>query len=205
MSATATDWSSYATTLVRSDQEAIRHIVRLNLGGEPFDLDPTYSKGVFWKGLPQPLLKYDKYPQSPDVLGADARCLPLPDQSVGSVMFDPPFVAKNTTERTPNGKIEMRFGGYATVAELWQFYHDALVEFRRLLRPGGVLVFKCQDMVSGGRQHWSHCEIWRMAIGMGYTAKDLYIKYNPNVLWSPNMKNQQHARRTHSYFWVFIR
>lgn len=199
------DWSGYATTIVRCDQEAIRHIIRLNLNGKPFDLDPTYSKGVFWKGLPQPAMRYDKYPQSPDVQQADARCLPLADQSVTSIMFDPPFVAKNTTDRTPNGKIEMRFGGYATVAELWQFYRGALVEFQRLLRPGGVLVFKCQDMVSGGKQHWSHCQIWRMATDMGYIAKDLYIKYNPNVLWSPNMVNQQHARRTHSYFWVFIR
>lgn len=200
-----TDWSSYATTIVKSDQEAIRHIARLNLDGAPFHLDPTYSKGVFWRGLPQPLLKYDKYPQDADVLQGDARCLPLPDQSVSSIMFDPPFVAKNTTTRVPNGKIEMRFGGYATVAELWQFYRDALVEFRRLLQPSGVLVFKCQDMVSGGKQHWSHCEIWRMATSMGYSAKDLYIKHNPRVLWSPNMASQQHARRTHSYFWVFVK
>ncbi len=193
------------TTVVTSDQEAIKNIQRLNLRGAQFDLDPTYSKGVFWKGLQGPRLKFDLYPQVSGVEQADACKLPLDDWSVDSIMFDPPFIAKNTTTRTPNGKIEMRFGGYDTVDLLWEFYWDALIEFRRLLRPQGFLVFKCQDVVSGGKQHWSHCEVWGMARDIGYTAKDLYIKVNRNILISPNMAHQQHARRTHSYFWVFQR
>lgn len=193
------------TTVVTSDQEAIKNIQRLNLRGFRFDLDPTYSKGVFWKGLEGPRLKFDLYPQADGVTQGDARKLPLADWSVDSIMFDPPFIAKNTTTRVPNGKIERRFGGYNSVDELFEFYSSALVEFRRILRPYGFLVFKCQDVISGGKQHWSHCEVWDMARDIGYTAKDLYIKVNRNIMISPNMANQQHARRTHSYFWVFQR
>lgn len=193
------------TTLVRTDREAIKAIQRLNLRGSRFDLDPTYSKGVFWKGLEGPRLKFDLFPQVEGVMQGDARHLPLPDWSIDSVMFDPPFIAKDVTKRRPNGKIEKRFGGYRTIPELFQFYRDALIEFRRLLRPYGFLVFKCQDVVSGGKQHFSHCNVWEMAKEIGYIPKDLYIKYNPNVMISPNMANQQHARRTHCYFWVFQR
>lgn len=200
--------SEIVTTVVRSDKEAIQAIQaiqRLNLDGRRFHLDPTYSKGVFWKGLEGPAIKSDMYPQAAGVNKWDARKLPLEDWSIDSIMFDPPFIAKNVTDRTPNGKIEKRFGGYPTIDALWAMYTDCLVEFRRLLRPQGILVFKCQDVVSGGKQYFSHCEIWDTAKGLGYSAKDLYIRYNPNIMVSPNMSNQKHARRTHCYFWVFER
>ncbi len=69
-------------------------------------------------------------------------------------------------------------------------------------RPG-LLVFKCQDTVSGGKQYLSHVEIVRMAQDIGYEADDLFVLARRNVIWSDNMKNQQHARKTHSYFLVF--
>lgn len=199
----ATNWASYSVTVGYSDAEIIKSIIALHNGGRAFDCDPTYSKGVFWEGLPQPTHKFDIAPQIDGVQQADARCLPLANGSLGSLMFDPPFVAKNTEDREPNGIIEMRFSGYKTVADLWSFYQEALIEFYRVLVDGGLLTFKCQDMVSGGKQHWSHVEIYNMAREIGYYPKDLYILVRNTVLWSPNMKNQQHARKNHSFYWVF--
>ena len=196
-------WSDYAVTVSYSDDEIIRMIISLHNNGKSFDCDPTYSKGVFWQGLPQPKYKFDIAPQIDGVQQADARQLPLANGSISSLMFDPPFVAKNTQDREPNGIIEMRFSGYKSVPDLWSFYQEALIEFYRVLEVDGVLAFKCQDMVSGGKQHWSHVEIYNMAKAMGFYAKDLFILVRNNVLWSPNMENQQHARKNHSFYWVF--
>ncbi len=197
------DWSTYAVTLRFTDQEIIRDIIKLYNHGAPFAVDTTYSTGVFWKGLPQPTLKFDIAPQIEGVTKADARCLPLGDCSVSSVMFDPPFVMKNTTTRIPNGIIEIRFSGYKNAKSLWGFYGDALKEFYRILEPNGIVAFKCQDVVSSGRQWWSHIEVYRMAIETGFVAKDLFIKGRKSVMWSPNMANQKHAKKNHSFWWVF--
>lgn len=129
--------------------------------------------------------------------------MPLANESISSIIFDPPFVAKNTKDRVPNGIIEMRFSGYPTVGRLWEFYLESLVEFWRVLRYGGILAFKCQDVVSGGKQHWSHVEVYRMATDLGFYGWDLFQLGRRNVLWSPNMANQKHSRKNLCYFWVF--
>lgn len=198
-----TNWSSYSVTVGYTDAEIIKSIIALHNKGLPFDCDPTYSKGVFWEGLPRPKYKFDLMPQIAEVQQADARALPLDSSSLNSLMFDPPFVLKDVTDRTPTGKIESRFSAYKTFAELLCFYREAVIEFGRVLRPGGILAFKCQDTISGGKQHWSHVEVYNMARAYGFIGKDLYILVRNNVLWSPNMKNQQHARKTHCFYWVF--
>ena len=44
------------------------NILRLYVGRSCFDCDMTYSIGVFYRNIPQPTMKYDKYPQFEDVL-----------------------------------------------------------------------------------------------------------------------------------------
>ena len=189
--------------------EILRWIIKLHNQGRPFEVDPTYSKGVFYKkGVPEPLVKFDLFPQTSDTIKARADRLPLSCDSVGSLIFDPPFVAKNQKRKNAVlGKIEKRFYGFKTVPLLWDFYRSALDEFWRILRPQGVLVFKCQDMVSGGKQHMSHYEIMKHADGLGFYCKDTFVRGNKNVMISPNVRldNQQHARKSHCYFLVFVK
>lgn len=197
------EWSGKALSLSFDEAEILGWIIDLFNGGEAFELDATYSTGRMWRGgLPEPAIKMDLQPQSTNVLEADSRDIPLPDASVSSVMFDPPFVMKNTTTREPNGIIESRFSGYGTPAKLWSMYRDSLHEFSRILRPGGILVFKNQDVVSSGKNQWSHIKIYSMATAAGFTARDLFVLGRKNVLWSPNMRNQKHARKNHCFYWV---
>lgn len=193
-------WHDYVTTLDFDERKIIKSIIKLYNNGRPFDVDPTYSKGVFWEGLPQPVHKFDINPQVEGVTQGDARSLPLGNESVSSVMFDPPFVVAPSAAP---GIIRDRFSCYANVKELWTFYRAALTEFVRVLRPAGIIAFKCQDMVSSGRNHWSHIEIMKMALTLELDAVDLFVLGRHNVLWSPNMKNQKHARKNHSFYWVF--
>jgi SAM-dependent methyltransferase len=170
-----------------------------------FELDPTYSKGNFYKKIPQPKYKFDLLPQSEDVIKADCGELPLEDNSINTIMFDPPFVA-GIQNKSNDGIIINRFGSYKNVSvELWNMYHKALKEFYRLLRPNGVLVFKCQDSVDSGKQCLFHVEIINYAMGLGFYPKDMFVLLARNRLIGKHHHKQQHARKFHSYFLVFIK
>lgn len=184
------------------DQDKIlRDIMRLYLKGQAFDADVTYSAGVMWRKLPQPARKYDINPQTPDTLQASCNKLPLDNESLGSIMFDPPFMPTHSVNNP--GKIKARFTSFGSVSEMWELYCNALEEFWRVLRPEGVVVVKCQDTVSASRNHFSHFEIESCARELGYEQLDLFVLGSKRVLISSTWKTQQHARKNHSFFLVF--
>lgn len=184
------------------DQDKIlRDIMRLYMGGEPFDVDPTYSKGVFWKKLPQPRMKFDIDPQFPDVVKASADSLPLENESCKSVVFDPPFMFSQSP-RNP-GKIKTRFTAFNSVTEMWTLYRSAMVEFWRILQPGGIVVFKCQDAVSSGKNWFSHFQVEKYAREIGFEEIDLFVLGSKRVLISSTWRTQQHSRKNMSFVLVF--
>lgn len=182
--------------------EILRAISILHNGGKPFECDPTYSKGVFYRNFPPPRLRFDLYPQSPDVQQADCRALPLPDDAVNSIMFDPPFVIGDPNQ---TGIVPQRFRNFKNYNELELLYRPALQEFYRVLKPNGLLVFKCQDTIACAKQNLTHVDITCWAQELGFYAKDLFILLNTNLLMDNRWKNQQHARKAHSYFLVFVK
>lgn len=187
-----------AKSVYSDEAELLRMVIRLHCPNA-FELDPTYSTGNFYKGIPQPKYRFDIEPQTEGVIQADCRKLPLENESVASIMFDPPFVAGIGRDGKP-GIIRTRFGSYKSIEELWEMYRDALKEFHRILKPNGMLVFKCQDTISSGKQYLSHVEIINTAINSGFYVKDLFILLASNRMMSPNMDIQYHARKFHSYY-----
>jgi len=120
-------------------------------------------------------------------------------------MFDPPFIAA-IPKNQPMGIISQRFGYYRNIQhELWDMYHKALTEFYRILKANGVLIFKCQDTIDSCKQYFSHVEIINYAIKLGFYPKDLFVLLAKNRLVSPSQRKQQHARKFHSYFLVFLK
>lgn len=197
------DWF---TSVSYDQDEILRAISILHNDGKPFECDPTYSQGNFYRNFPQPRLKFDMFPQSPEVQQADCRALPLQNGSVQSIMFDPPFVMSGDAHKeNPTGKIATRFTSFANFDELVGLYVPALKEFYRVLELGGLLVFKCQDSVCGGRQYLTHANVISWAQERGFYVKDLFILVSPNLLMDNRWKNQHHARKAHSYFLVFIK
>lgn len=166
---------------------------------ERFDLDATFNTGTM-HGKDIPKICCDIDPASIDVTRADCRDLEfISSGSIDSMMFDPPFLAGGGG----GGKISSKYGSFATVSEMLEMYYDSLKESLRILSKGGLLVFKCQDLMNGRVQTFSHCEIYNMALSLGFYARDIFILISNKRMKPPNMKKQLHSRKYHSYFWVF--
>lgn len=189
--------------------EIIKWILKLHTKSQIIDCDPTYSKGNFYKntGIEPPKYKFDINPQTEDTVQADARNLPLDNESVDVLMFDPPFLAttgKSITADEDNNYINKRFGVFPSEPELHKFYIDAMKEFYRVLKKDGILIFKCQDKISSSKQYLSHIFIVNEAIKLGYYPKDLFVLLAKNrIVADWQLKNQKNARKFHSYFLVF--
>lgn len=181
-----------------NNDEIIRSIMTLYCP-KGFDLDPTYSSGQFYKKIPQPLYKFDLKPKYHYVQQADVRKLPFDDNSLNSIMFDPPFLA-GISKR--GGIMKERFGTYKNIqTDLWGMYHDAIKELHRILKPEGILVFKCQDTIDQRKQYLSHVQVINEAVHVGFYPEDIFILLARARI--VNEKKQYHARKYHSYFIVF--
>jgi len=187
------------------EQEIIGNILYLHAGGSGIDCDPTYSIGNFYKhGITQPRYKFDRFPVLPDVVCASSLHLPLGDESCRVIMFDPPFLMGGETfKETKDGSciIAKRFMQFKNFDELREMYSGSLKEFYRILKKDGIVVFKCQDSVSGGKQYLTHYWIINEAIKIGYYPKDMFILLSKNRM--TDNRKQQHARKFHCYYLVF--
>lgn len=189
--------------------EIIKWILELHVPQHYIDCDPTYSKGNFYNntGIAHPKYRYDILPQCEGVEYGDSRNLPLASESINCMMFDPPFLAttgKSLSIDDDSNKINKRFGVYPSEKELHQFYIDSLKESYRVLTENGILIFKCQDKISSGKQYMSHVFIMNEAVKIGFYPKDLFILLAKNRLVADwQVQNQKNARKYHSYFWVF--
>ena len=193
------------STIDYNQQNIIKNIIKLYVP-QGIELDPTYSKGVFYKNMPEhePREKFDLYPQTDDTLQANANNLPHLDAQITSIMFDPPFIVGHTKDK-PTGIIGERFHGFRYISDLWKWYDDCLKEFYRILAKDGVLIFKCQDTVSSGKQYLSHVHIINEAEKLGFVCEDMFILLAKNRIVGLNHSKQKHARKYHSYFLVFIK
>lgn len=209
-----TDWHSNAATkniaprVIRSvyfeQDEILRAIIELHCPNG-FECDMTYGNGAFWKNIPRPAYCYDIDPQKPEASKADSQMIPHEFESLNSVVFDPPFVTycKNGREHGGgNVAITARFGGYYTYSELEDHYRHTISEAYRVLKRGGVMVFKCQDIVHNHRLHCTHQKVINWAEQEGFRLKDLFVLIAKSRMPSPQKGKQRHARIWHSYFLV---
>lgn len=193
-----------------SQEEIINNILALHAPEGVIDADVTYSKGVFYKSgvVKQPLLKFDLEPQTADTIASDSRSLPLEVQSVNCIMFDPPFVIAGNTYKTNtdenSSRIAKRFSAYSNFEQLKEHYYNSLKEFYRVLKDGGIVIFKCQNTVSGGKQLFSHYFILKSAIELGFYPKDEFVLLSKSKMTSfgGRWNKQQHAMKYHSFFLV---
>jgi len=200
---------TYIKSINDNQQQILNDIIILYNNGNAFDCDPTFSKGVFYKNniVPEPRLKFDLTPQTDDTVKASSDDLPLESSSINSIVFDPPFVISGKAwKESDEGscKISKRFGAYYNFEELKTHYYNSLKEFYRILSNNGIVVFKYQNTVSSGKNHFTDLFVKTSAIDIGFNLVDEFILLSKSKMTSfgGRWKTQRHALKYHSYFLV---
>lgn len=187
-----------------SQREILEGIIKLYCP-EGFDADVTYSKGNFYDGIPKPKYKFDLNPQFSDVVKSDCRNLPLPDDSLKSLVIDLPFMPTTPVTKTNNNIMHKRFSYVNGVDNLYKLYFEALDEIYRVLREDGVCIFKCQNFISSGKQHLIDVNIVNYACSIGFYPIDRFIFHAKNRPISGKHKNQKHSRNYTSMYLIFVK
>jgi len=195
-----------------------RDILRLFLPEGATVADVTYGKGAFWKGVPEGQYKV----LATDIqMGVDCRDLPYEDGSLDALVLDPPYMEglfrQSEGEMAGSGSHEAFRDHYSdgkatppvTGAPKW---HDAVLDLYlraggeawRTLRNYGVFIVKCQDEVSANTQRLTHVELIN-AWSERFYCKDLFVVTRVNKPGVVRLLKQEHARKNHSYFLVFVK
>lgn len=166
-------------------------------------LDPMFFKGNFYRdGIERPTFVSDLNPQFDGVEEADATALSFNDESISSIILDPPFmIANRPTQREFYSSKTHTF--YDSFEALEKSYKELLAEAHRILKPKGVLFFKCQDYTDT-KTTMTHNWVWKWAEEQGFYTKDLAILVLPNKIYNGNT-TQRHLRKIHTYFFVFVK
>lgn len=183
-----------------NDSDILKAIDDIFLKNQWFDLDCTYSKGVFYKNIPQPRLKSDLVPQYNDVIKNDCTKLDfVKDNVLNSIVFDPPFLFRKR-KSINNDKISARFTYFNNYDDLTEMYKLALQCFYKKLKNNGYVFFKCQDMTDG-KFYCTHNFIINYANMIGFELKDIIIKRSKTKL-QRDAKQQNCVGKVHSYWLV---
>jgi DNA methylase len=198
-------FSAYQTT----NDKVFPHILDLYVPPKSTIADVTYGKGVFWKNVQRDDYQLHK---SDLATGVDCRKLPYKAKSIDCVVFDPPYM------HTPGGTAHQRHQNFETyyqnnqaLAPAEKKYHEAVLdlyfsaakEARRVLKPRGVYIVKCQDEVCANKQRLTHVEIVNELTRMKFIVEDLFVIVRRGKPGVSRVLKQVHARKNHSYFLVF--
>ncbi len=204
------------TAHVGTNAEVFPLVLGLHVPPGSVVADVTYGQGIFWKNIPN-----EKYRLlASDIrTRVDCRKLPYDDGSIDCIVLDPPYMeglyrrdvnhmagsGSYTAFRTTYSNSERTIDGPKYHDAVLDLYFKAGREAYRALRKHGVLIVKCQDEVSANTQRLTHVEIINEYHSIGFYPKDLFVVVRPNKPAVSRIKRQEHARKNHSYFLVFIK
>jgi hypothetical protein len=204
------------TAHVGTNEELFPLILDLHVPPGSIVADVTYGKGIFWKNVPKG--KYTLLATDIE-MGIDCRSLPYENGTIDCVVLDPPYMEglyrRSLTHMAGSGTYAAFRSTYSNGQPTVEGpkYHDAVLdlyfkagkEAYRVLRRNGILIVKCQDEVSANTQHLTHVEIIVYYQSLGFYAKDLFVLVRPNRPAVSRIKKQEHARKNHSYFLIFVK
>jgi hypothetical protein len=207
---------------VKGNAEIFPKILELHVPKNSLIADVTWGNGVFWQNVCE-----DDYKLlATDIAaGIDCRNLPYLNETIDCVVLDPPYM-EGFYRKLPDNKAGS--GSHSTFAEAYSngdeinedsanegtkkwhaavtdMYFKAGREAFRVLKKNGVLIVKCQDEVSAGKQWLTHVEIINKYEEMGFYTKDLFVVVRNNRPSVSRLITQKHARKNHSYFLVFVK
>ena len=179
--------------------DLISNVARLYLRPGDTIYDVTLGRAVFWRKIDLSL--YDFH--GTDIAlepSVDLRNLPYQDSSGDHLVLDPPHIHDSGIPRYNSRRTIPRDMSHDDIIN--ELYGGGMKEAWRVLKPGGYCWVKCCDEIIGGRQLWSHIEIYEIAKALGFVAADLFILHRAA---KPALRHERqcHARKNHSFLWIF--
>lgn len=202
--------------MIKKDTKVSFHRTEKSLLKDMFSLwfrdgieaDFTYSKGIMWKHLVEekkPSKRFDIEPKDKMTTWADiGKRIPLKNNSIKSGIFDPPFVIKRPVKNPKNlGIIAGRFASFKDINTLWNFHKNAIEEIYRVLKPGGRVIVKIQD-ITDRRSRFSSNEMYNFAVNIGFAPVDKFqLVKKARLPLAATVKVQKHARKVLVDYYVF--
>tara|TARA_Y100001973_G_C5033858_1_gene249397 strand:+ start:51 stop:659 length:609 start_codon:yes stop_codon:yes gene_type:complete len=186
-----------------SNTEILQNINKLYLDNKGIELDPTYSKGNFYKDFPKPKFASDIMPRFDFVKKMNSTQLNFKSNSLNSICFDPPFLIGYGNAKANKNINALRFGIFKYYEDVLEYYKKSVKEFRRILKVNGILLFKSQDYsVSSNKSYFLHNDVYNICTEKNFEGIDLFILLAKNRIYNPNLK-QRHSRKFHCYWYVF--
>ena len=200
---------------ISTDQkEILYNIMKLYNDGKPFDCDITASTLNFYKKkksdkyeIPEPKYLFDVFPQCDKVVKIEPfKSIPLPDNSIHSIVVDLPFViapVSKSFEREGSNLIAKRFSSWYPYMEAYKNFTHWISECYRVLDDGGIIVYKMQDTVSGSITHSfvSYAKLCAWKLNM-YVIDEFILQAKARLINPKKYKRQCHARKYTSSFLV---
>lgn len=165
----------YAANSWATNADLIVDVAKLGyLKREDLILDPTWGRGLWWtKWSPNHLVFNDLHKFG----DADFRHLPYRDNAFDAVAFDPPYVSTGGRKTSTLDDFNDRFGVHttpSTPAGLQQYMHDGFDECLRVVKPRGIILWKCCDYVSSNKVWMGTHLALNHALERGCTMEDRF-------------------------------
>jgi len=188
-----------------NNADLIAHVAELYAKPTSHIADVTWGKGVFWRKCPHLDVTGSDLMTVPE-RPYDFRSLPYLPESFDIVVLDPPYI------HSPGNHVtDSRYQNAATTKgmlhkDIRQLYIDGMREAARVAKSdGGQVWVKCKDQVQSGMQRWAHVEMLHDALSLGLIGRDLFVLIPKSRTPGGRWNVQHHARKVHSYLWVFER
>jgi hypothetical protein len=190
--------------IVGDNSELMADVAKLWILNGDVVADVTWGKGVFWRKLDgMPTIKHDLR-----LDGVDCRKLPEEDANVDVLVLDPPYRPSHGGELPEGHGLETAYalnGTLDTMNDVLDLYRAGLREAARVVKHGGRVLVKCQDMSYGHRLHLVSLDVLREMVTAGFEMADQFVLVNTSQLGSGQWEKQERARRSHSVLWVGVR
>ena len=176
-------------------------------------LDATYGHGGFWRSgrretdhkvvgldirMAEGVLDLTRCPPNIGLVAGDYESLPFPAETFDAVIYDPPFL----TRGGDNSLMKSRYGTFKSYDDLLISMATACVEFRRVLKPKGIVVVKAMDWTEGRRRRWMHIDVVN-SWSPRFRLDDLFVKVAVQNMRNAVWRHQDRSRAAHVYFLVF--
>jgi hypothetical protein len=187
----------------RTSARAIADLVTLGyLNRDQAVLDMTYGKGRFWREWrPRFLTTNDINPERHALFSFDFCDMPCWDGLFDVTAFDPPFKLNGTGGRGPGDEAYGVEGRYQSLGFIIDQCEQGFSEAVRVTKPRGLILYKTQNQISGGRSR-------RLAAWMEGFAEEKGCRFEDELYIcghraQPNGRPQRHARNNVSVIQVY--